>query len=384
MARARANDDALRRRVGSLILGVFTAGLLGSFGGCRKADLPVPTETSASGEPKTASLTSIERPRIRVEMGAAAMGTRLTFIALTSERTDEVGTRAAIDRAIAEVARLEALMTTWKDDSEVSRINHAAGRAPVRVGPDTMAVIDKSLWIGAASGGVFDITFEVMHGLWKFDQDLDPRPPPAELLAERRKLIDYRHVLLDRENSTVFVDNPKMKISLGGIAKGYAIDRAAAILLGAGVQDFLAQAGGDLYVHGRKADGSPWIAGVRDPRGEGEAFFATMPVVDHAFSTAGDYERSYVVGGRRYHHIIDPRTGYPATASRSVTIWAKDALTADALDDAVFILGPEKGLALVESVDDAGAVIVDGANKVWISQRLAGAVKMLRPPTDGI
>ena len=109
-----------------------------------------------------------------------------------------------------------------------------------------------------------------------------------------------------------------------------------------------------------------------------------MPVVDHAFSTAGDYERSYIVGGRRYHHIIDPRTGYPATQSRSVTIWAKDALTADALDDAVFILGPEKGLALVESVDDAGAVIVDRENHVFVSKRLEGKVVLERPPTDGI
>src|SRR5262252_6746428 len=360
--------------------GVLAAGFFGLGAACRKAEQAVPHEASLADEPKAAALASIERPRIKVEMGATAMGTKLTFIALTSEKVDEDGTRAAISSAIAEVARLEALMTTWKDDSEVSRINRAAGRAPVRVGPDTMAVIDKSLWISAASEGVFDITFEVMHGLWKFDQDLDPHPPPPELLAERRKLIDYRHVVLDRQNSTVFLDHPKMKMSLGGIAKGYAIDRAASILLAAGVQDFLAQAGGDLYVHGRKADGSPWIAGVRDPRGEGETYFATMPVVDHAFSTAGDYERSYVVGGRRYHHIIDPRTGYPATASRSVTIWARDAFTADAIDDAVFILGPRKGLALVESLDGVGAVIVDAKNKVWRSKRVADKVEILRDP----
>src|SRR5215471_105799 len=190
-------DRALPRlRVATIVRrGVLTAGYLGFFAGCRKADLPVPRETGISTEPRAAALTSIERPRIKVEMGAAAMGTKLTFIALTSEKVDETGTRAAIGSAIAEVARLEALMTTWKDDSEVSRINQAAGRAPVRVGPDTMAVIDKSLWISAASEGVFDITFEVMHGLWKFDQDLDPHPPSAELLAERRKLIDNRHVV---------------------------------------------------------------------------------------------------------------------------------------------------------------------------------------------
>jgi thiamine biosynthesis lipoprotein len=327
---------------------------------------------------------SVAVAKTKISVEASAMGTRLTFIALTSERADETKVRAAIDRAIAEIRRLEALMTTWRDDSEVSRINRSAGRAPVRVGPETLGVIQKSLWIGDKSGGVFDITFEVMHGLWRFDEDSEERLPDAKAVAERKKLIDYRHVHVDEAKSTVWLDRPETRISLGGIAKGYAIDAAAAVLREAGIGDFLAQAGGDLYVHGRRADGSPWIAGVRDPRGPDGAHFATMPVTDHAFSTAGDYERSFVTGGRRYHHIIDPRTGYPATASRSVTIWARDALTADALDDAVFILGPEKGLELVESIDDAGAIVVDKDNRVFVSKRLEGKVKIEHPPTDGV
>ena len=147
---------------------------------------------------------------------------------------------------------------------------------------------------------------------------------------------------------------------------------------------FYAQAGGDLYAHGSKPDGSPWISGIRDPRGPENDYFATMAVSDHAFSTAGDYERSYVVSGKRYHHIIDPRTGYPATASRSVTIWAPTALIADEIDDAVFILGPERGLALVESLDGVGAVIVDAHNRVWTSQRLEGRVHPVHPPTDAL
>ncbi len=124
---------------------------------------------------------------------------------------------------------------------------------------------------------------------------------------------------------------------------------------------------------------------MRDPRAPGEGdYFAMLEVEDHAFSTAGDYERGFVKDGKRYHHIIDPRTGYPATASRSVTIWARDAFTADAIDDAVFILGPKKGLELVDSLDDAGAVIVDDHNKVWISSRLKDKLHQIRPPTDGI
>jgi thiamine biosynthesis lipoprotein len=344
-----------------------------------------PTATIPAGKP-TAAVDFPRRTdeRTQVTAEANAMGTRVQFTALTSPHADETQVHAAIERAVAEVRRLEALMTTWQVDSEVSRINDFAGKERVHVSSETLDVIAKSLWISGRSGGVFDISFEVMHGLWKFDQDMEKRLPDSASVAERRKLIDYRHVLVDREKSTVFLDRSATKISLGGIAKGYAIDKAAEILLAAGIEDFLAQAGGDLYMHGERADGTPWVAGVRDPRGPEGSYFARLAVVDHAFSTAGDYERSFVMEGKRYHHIIDPRTGWPATASRSVTIWAKDALTADALDDAVFILGAPKGLELVESIDDAGAVIVDADNRVHVSNRLKGKVVFERPPTGGI
>jgi FAD:protein FMN transferase len=316
---------------------------------------------------------------------AAAMGTRLNFTAFTSEYAGEVQIRQAIERAIMEVRRLEELIATWREDSEVSRINRSAGRAPVRVGADTFGLIDKSLGMSAKSAGIFDITFEVMHGLWKFEEGADAGVvPTAAAVAERRKLIDYRHVVLDKESSTVYLERPESKLGLGAIARGYALDKAARVLLDGGIHNFLAQAGSDLYVHGHHADGSPWMAGIRDPRGSEGAYFAMMPVVDHAFSTASDNERSYVVGGKRYHPILDPRSGYPATASRSVTIWAKDALTAAALGDTVFVLGPQRGLELVESTDEAGAVIVDSENKVWVSKRLEGKIKIERPPSDGV
>jgi thiamine biosynthesis lipoprotein len=360
-----------------LVLALVSNGI-----GCRRDAVLVAEAAPSSSLPTPAAGAPSSRTKVSAE--ASAMGTRLTFVAVTSPRCDETRTKAAIDRAISEIRRLEKLMTTWQSDSEVSRINQEAGRSAVRVGPETLGVIDKSLWISTVSGGVFDITFEVMHGLWRFDEDVDPHLPGRAEVAEKKKLIGYRHVVVDMQKSTVFLDDPKTKISLGGIAKGYAIDRAAEMLLAAGIEDFLAQAGGDLYVHGHRVDGSPWVAGVRDPRGPEGSYFARMPVLDHAFSTAGDYERSYLVGGKRYHHIIDPRTGYPATASRSVTIWAKDALTADALDDAVFILGPTEGLLLVEATGDAGAIIVDRDNHVFVSKRLTGKVTIDRPPTDGI
>jgi thiamine biosynthesis lipoprotein len=174
-----------------------------------------------------------------------------------------------------------------------------------------------------------------------------------------------------------------MRIGLGGIGKGYIVSRAADVLRDSGVDSFFIQAGGDLLGVGHKPSGEPWTGGIQDPRGPRGSFFAVLGFSDHAFSTAGDYANAFFVDGRRYHHIIDPRTGYPAAACRSVTVWAPDATTADALDDAVFVLGPEAGLALVEKTPGVGAVIVDAANHVIVSKRLRGRLTVLQPPTDG-
>jgi len=339
------------------------------------------------GASGTASAAMPTRPPFvaeKVTAEAKAMGTHIALAAFTTPANDVNKTRSAFDAAVAEIRRVEALMTTWRPDSEISRINDAAGKAPVEVGKETFEVVREALHASEMSDGAFDITFESLHGLWKFDEDLDPHPPTDAQIRAKLPLLNYRHVHLDADKQTVFLDTAGVRIGLGGIAKGYAVDKAAKVLESAGVESFFVQAGGDLYTHGLKADGTPWMAGIRDPRGAEGDYFCMAPVSDHAFSTAGDYERSYVVGGKRFHHIIDPHTGKPATASRSVTIWAPTALLADEIDDAVFILGPERGLKLVESLDDVGAVIVDAHDKVWVSQRLQGKLQMVHPPTNAL
>jgi thiamine biosynthesis lipoprotein len=241
------------------------------------------------------------------------------------------------------------------------------------------------VWIGKESQGVFDISFDAMHGLWKFDEGVDGSIPKKQDIDKARKLIDYRKITLDKAALSVKLEKEGMRINLGGIAKGYAVDVAAKMLDDSGLKGYFVQAGGDLFMRGKKPDGSRFRVGVRDPRGSGPTdYFAMIEIEDHAFSTAGDYERAFIKDKKRYHHIIDPRTGYPATACRSVTVWAKEAFIADALDDAIFILGPEKGLALIEAQPDAGAVIVDAKNKVHVSKRLEGLVHVNRQPTDGI
>jgi FAD:protein FMN transferase len=342
----------------------------------------MPSE-SADRPPKSAEPAGPEEPQ-KVERKDSAMGTSLHFIAYTTEQVDRARAELAIDAAITEMRRLEAILSEWRDDSEVGRINLQAGQW-VHVGPETAEVIEKSLWAGRVSEGTFDITFQAMSGVWRFGsaQTRAPAlPSPAEV-TKLRALIDYRKVELDSKGSRVRIPKGR-KIGLGGIAKGYIVDRAVAILRRAGLTAFLVQAGGDLYGAGHKPDGAPWISGIQDPRAAQGAFFAAIELEDHAFSTAGDYARSFVLDGKRYHHIIDPRTGYPATASRSVTVHAPDAVTADMIDDAVFILGPEKGMKLAASLPDVGVVIVDAQNKLWVSPSLASRVRVERQPSDGI
>lgn len=321
----------------------------------------------------------------RVWAEGAAMGTHIAFAAYTTPGVDAKRANEAFDAALAEIKRVEALMTTWRPDSEVSKINAAAGRAAVVVGAETFAIVKESVHASAISEGAFDVTFHSLHGLWRFDEDLDPHPPSAKDVKARLAFVGWRNIKLDESRRTVMLAKTETQIGLGGIAKGYGVDRAVKVLEEAGLTSFFVQAGGDLFARGSKPDGKEWTAGVRDPRGKtSKSFFAMLPITDHAFSTAGDYERSYVVDGKRYHHIIDPRTGFPATACRSVTIWAPTALVADEIDDAVFVLGPEKGLALVESLDGVGAVVIDAKNNVWVSKRLQGRLEITGAPTDGL
>jgi len=334
------------------------------------------------GESTTASQNAADATKVEVK--EQAMGTTLHFIAYGSTEPEKEATRAAFARAVGEMKRLESILSEWQEHSEVGQLNRHAGEW-VAVGPETLEVVKRGIAAGRFSEGSFDITFQPLSAVWKFGsaQDAVPSLPRKGDVEKLRRLVDYRKVELDESQKRVRIGK-QQQLGLGGIAKGYILDHAVKVLRDSGLHAFLAQAGGDLYGSGTKPGGSPWVSGVQDPRGPQGEFFASIELTDRAFSTAGDYARSYVLGGRRYHHILDPQTGFPATACRSVTIWAADATTADAVDDAVFILGPEKGLKLVESLEGVGAVIVDSRNQVFISERLRGKVKVLKPPTDGI
>ncbi len=310
-----------------------------------------------------------------------AMGTVITVFLYTD---DEAKAAKAAEAVFTEMKRIDGVMTTWTPDSEVSQVNANAGVKPVAVSEETFAVIARAQDVSKRSKGVFDITVGAFKGLWKFDQDMDGTlPEPAEV-KKRLALIGYQSVVLDPKKKTVFLKKKGMSITLGGIAKGYAVDKCVKLLHDQGFVNFMVQAGGDMYVAGKKGE-QPWVVGIRDPRGAKESMFATAPVEDHSFSTSGDYERGFVKDGKRYHHILDPRTGQPAMASRSVTVRAKDAFTADAWSKVLFILGPTEAQKLIkrEKLDDFEVVWVDAKNEVTMTPGLKSVVTQLKPPTPG-
>jgi thiamine biosynthesis lipoprotein len=313
-----------------------------------------------------------------VERSQVSMGTAIQVSAWT---TDEAAAVAAFERVFLEFDRLDALMSVWKQGSDILRINAAAGKSAVAVSPEVREVLRASQELSEWTGGKFDVTFAALSGLWKFDQDIDGSVPDRSKIAPRLSLIDYHAVQVDDRAGTASLSRAGMQVNLGGIGKGYAIDRAVTILRGGGLTDFMIQAGGDLFVAGRRGD-RPWRVGLQDPRGTPNTLFAAIELTDAAFSTSGDYERFFMRDGHRYHHILDPDTGEPAPRSRSVTIMAKTSTVADGLSTGVFILGGEQGMALIEKLPDVEGVIVTSDNQVQVSSGLKGRLVTLKAPTD--
>ena len=310
-----------------------------------------------------------------------AMGTLITITAYTAEPELAV---SVFKQCFEEFDRLEKMLTVWRPDSDVSQINKAAGGEPVKVLPEVITVLERAIALSRLTKGKFDVTFGALSGLWRFDhQDQDNKIPDRADIEKRLPFVGFENIEVDKAAGTVRLKKKGVKIHLGGIGKGYAVDRAVAILRAAGLKHFMVQAGGDLYVAGTRGD-RPWRVGIRDPRGARSVFFAAAEVTDATFSTSGDYERFFIKDKKRYHHIIDPDLGAPATPCRSVTVMAPDAVTADALSTGIFILGPEEGLKIAEQLEGVGVVIVDRNNKVHVSSRLEKGLRRFKDPTDGI
>jgi thiamine biosynthesis lipoprotein len=313
-----------------------------------------------------------------VSRSTVTMGTEVVVSAWTG---NEPNAEAAFDEVFREFQRLDALLSVWKEGSDVVRLNAQAGVQPVPVSGDTLEVLRIAREVSDWTGGAFDVTFGALSDVWKFDHDQDGSVPTDDQIRARLPLVNYRALVVDAAAGTAFLEHKGMKVHLGGIGKGYAVDKAVALLRARGIVDFTLQAGGDMYVGGRHG-GRSWNLGIADPRAPDGPPFATIELNDETLSTSGDYERAFVKDGVRYHHILDLSTGKPARGCRSVTLVTTRAAVADALAKGVFVRGPVAGMALVERLPGVEAVIVSDRNEVLVSKGLRGRLVLARPPAD--
>jgi thiamine biosynthesis lipoprotein len=273
-------------------------------------------------------------------------------IAAWAPRDRESATEALLDDALEAVVELEKQISSWDSKSETSALNRAAGRAPVAVGADLRALVDLAVSWGERTDGAFDVTVAPLLDLWNRAEAQGVPPAETELKRELGK-VGFKKILAEGE--ALFLSQPGMRLGFGAIGKGFAADRAAEALLAAGVKNFIVGAGGDLIARGSRG-GAPWQVGIRDPRGTG--LLAVSSISNRAIATSGDYEQFISIGGRRYSHILDPRSGKPVSGLTSVTVFSTRAADSDALATALFVMGSDEGIEFVEGLADVEALFV--------------------------
>ena len=293
------------------------------------------------------------------------MGSRfdLTVVAENQEQGD-----VYMDMAIAEITRIEKMISSWDPDSQTSKINKNAGIAPVKVDPELFNLIERALKISKLTQGAFDISYASMDRIWKFDGSVT-KMPSAETIKNSVAKVGYQNIILDPENHTVFLKLKGMKIGFGAIGKGYAADMAKALLQKHGVRAGIINASGDLDAWGTQPDGKDWMVAIVNPLNKNKVF-SWLPVKNQAVVTSGNYEKYVVLDGQRYTHIIDPRTGYPSKGILSATIFTQNAELADALATSIFVMGVETGLDFVNQVKGVDCIIVDENNKIFTSNNI--------------
>ena len=261
----------------------------------------------------------------------------------------------AIDRAFEAMKEIEAKTSIHIDTSEVSRMNQAAGGNTVRISSETMDILYRAIETSRTTQGAFDVTIGVIKSLWAFDSD-NPSVPDESFIRSLLSKVDYRKIHL--RDTEAFLSEPGMQIDMGGIAKGFVIDQGVQSLKKSGIHSGLVEAGGDLRILGLHPRRNRWKIGVRHPRSQAGELIGVIETDETSIATSGDYERYFIKDGKRYHHILDPNTGFPASGCVSVTIVTESALMADALATAVFVLGHEEGMSLIDRLEGVEGLIL--------------------------
>ncbi len=314
------------------------------------------------------SIRSSELPVV-VKRAQMHMG---TLVSITAVAPTKEMAHASIAAGFHEIKRLEQLLSTWIPTSELSQVNAVAGQQPVVVSPDTLDLILRALDMAGLTEGGFNIAVGPAIEVWSVTER--QTIPTRTELQSLRPLVDWSAIEINRQARTIFLPKPGMRIDVGGIGKGYAADRAADVMKKAGAQGGVVALSGDIKTFGDLPGMQGFPVGIRHPRQDG-ALIATIDLKNEAISTAGDYERYFEQDGIRYHHILDPQSLEPARACQSVTVIAAEGTVADGLDTGIFVLGPERGMELVERLPDVEAVIVDGAGQVFVSSGLRGRLR---------
>jgi FAD:protein FMN transferase len=274
-----------------------------------------------------------------------------------------------IDMAINEIKRIEALLTTFNNTSQTSLINENAGIQPVKVDAEVLQLIKRSIAISTITQGAFDITYgSIDKSLWNFDRSMTALPSQEDAL-KMVHLIDYKNIVLNEAAQTVYLKNKGMRIGFGGIGKGYAAEMAKQKLVVHGVKSGIVNASGDLTAWGLQPDGREWVIGISDPD-KPENVFSYLQISGKAVATSGNYEKYVMIGGKKYSHTIDPKTGLPITGIKSVTIIANNAEFADAMATPISIMGIKAGLYLVEQIPELHCIIIDDNNKMYTSGKI--------------
>lgn len=308
-------------------------------------------------------LTSLSYGQITHKKKTYLLGSpfEITVIATDSIQGNEFATMA-----INEVKRIENLISDWIPTTQISKVNQNAGIQPVKVDNEVYELIERALKVSKLTNGAFDISYASMDKIWKFDGSMKAMPTEDAIKKSVEK-VGYQNIILNPKDTTLFLKNTGMKLGLGGIGQGYIADKIKALLQSKGCTSGIINVSGDINTWGKQLDGKPWTIGIVNPMNKNKVF-ATFPLDDSAVETSGSYEKYVTFNEKRYSHIIDPRTGYPASGIVSVSIFAKQTEIADALATAVFVLGVEVGLDLVNQLKGIECVIVDDKGKIHVSK----------------
>ena len=285
---------------------------------------------------------------------------------ITVVAKDTIQANEFIDLAVNEVKRIENLISDWIPTTQISEINRNAGLKPIKVDTEVFELVTRANKISKLTNGAFDISYASMDKIWKFDGSMKVMPTP-EAIKKSVEKIGYQNIILNEKDKTIFLKTEGMKLGLGGIGQGYIADKVKAVLQSKGCTSGIVNVSGDINTWGKQIDGKLWSVGIINPMNKNKVF-ATFPLEDSAVETSGSYEKFVIFNGIRYSHIIDPRTGYPATGIVSVSVFAKQTEIADAMATGIFVLGVDVGLDLVNQLKGIECIIVDDKGKIHTSK----------------